>query len=112
MKFGHNYFVYIVACKDGSYYTGITNNIDRRLWEHNTGYNKTCYTYERRPVKLKYWERFQDVNQAISWEKQVKGWSRKKKEALFKEDWDEIKRLGKSYNKGNASSDSTSTSSV
>ncbi len=90
---GHNYFVYIVECADKSYYTGITNDVDRRVEEHNLGLYFTSYTYSRRPVVLKYFERFQDVTQAIDFEKQVKGWSRKKKEALFKEDWEEIKRL-------------------
>jgi putative endonuclease len=96
MKIAHHYYVYIVLCKDGSYYTGVTNDLERRLWEHNSGYNKSCYTYTRRPVELKYHELFTDVNRAISWEKQLKGWSRKKKEALFKEDWEELKRLSKS----------------
>jgi putative endonuclease len=51
MKTGHNYYVYIVQCSDGHYYTGVTNDLDRRLWEHNTGYNKDCYTFKRRPVE-------------------------------------------------------------
>jgi putative endonuclease len=96
MKLGHNYYVYIVECKDGSYYVGVTNNIDRRMWEHNTGHDQGCYTYNRRPVQLKYFEHYTDVNQAISREKQLKGWSRKKKEALFRENWNELKRLSKS----------------
>ena len=96
MKIAHNYYVYIVICRDNSYYTGITNNIERRLWEHNTGYNQKCFTYERRPVELKYLQHFQHVKQAIAWEKQLKGWSRSKKEALFREDWEEIKRLSNS----------------
>ena len=58
--------------------------------------NALCYTYKRRPVVLKYFERFQDIIQAIAWEKQLKGWSRKKKEALFREDWEEIKKLARS----------------
>ena len=96
MKSGHNYYVYIVECKDGSYYTGITNNLDRRLWEHNSGYNESCYTFNKRPVKLRYYEHFTNVLSAIAFEKQIKGWSRKKKEALFKNDWEEISRLAKS----------------
>jgi putative endonuclease len=96
MKLHHNYYVYIVQCKDDSYYTGICNDIERRLWQHNTGIDKDCYTYKRRPVELKYYQRFQYVTEAIKWEKQLKGWSRKKKEALFNEDWNEIKRLAKS----------------
>jgi putative endonuclease len=97
MRSTHTYYVYIVECTDGSYYTGVTNDIDRRLWEHNNDEKKTAYTYSRRPVILKYCENFQFVQNAIAWEKQLKGWSRKKKEALFREDWDEIKRLAKSY---------------
>ena len=97
MKIGHNYYVYIVECSDKIYYTGVTNNIERRLWEHNNDDNKLSYTYRRRPVILKYCERFQDIKRAIAWEKQLKGWSRKKKDALFINDWDEIKQLAKSY---------------
>ncbi len=96
MKTGHNYYVYIVQCSDGLYYTGVTNNLERRLWEHNTGYVTDCFTFKRRPVELKYYEHFYDVNNAIAWEKQIKGWSRKKKEALFENNWEEIKKLAKS----------------
>ena len=55
------------------------------MWEHNTGYDPGCYTVDRRPVQLKYFEHYTDVNQAISREKQLKSWSRKKKQALFRE---------------------------
>ena len=96
MKTGHNYYVYIVQCADGLYYTGVTNDLERRLLEHNTGFVMDCFTYKRRPVELKYYQHFYDINNAIAFEKQIKGWSRKKKEALFNNDWDEIKRLAKS----------------
>lgn len=92
------YYVYILKCKDGSYYTGITNNIDRRLWEHQEGVNNGCYTYKRRPVELVYFETFNDVNQAINFEKQIKGWSRKKKEALIHENWGDMKMLAECKN--------------
>ena len=95
MKLSHNYFVYIIECSDGFYYTGITNNLEERLWQHNTGINTQCFTYTRRPVTLKYFEHFIDVLQAIAREKQLKGWGRKKKEALFKEDYDALKELSK-----------------
>ena len=81
-----SYCVYVVQCFDRLYYTGVTNDIDRRLWEHNTGFNKSCYTFKRRPVTLKYLEEFDDINEAIDREKQIKGWSRKKKEALIRDD--------------------------
>ncbi len=105
MKIAHNYFVYIVECSDKSYYTGVTNNIERRIWEHNNEENSSGYTFKRRPVILKYCQRFQDITQAIAWEKQVKGWSRKKKEALFIENWEEIKKLAKSKSDFNKSRD-------
>jgi len=89
----HNYFVYILECSDKSYYTGVTNDVDIRLLQHNEGKNINAYTFSRRPVVLKYWKRFDQIDDAIDFEKQVKGWSRRKKEALFDEDWDEIVRL-------------------
>ncbi|MBE7177152.1 MAG: GIY-YIG nuclease family protein [Mucilaginibacter polytrichastri] len=79
----HNYYVYILECADHSYYVGITNDIERRLSEHNTGYNSSCYTYSRRPLKLAYEQHFYDVNAAIVFEKQIKGWRREKKKALI-----------------------------
>lgn len=97
MKTGHNYFVYILECSDNSYHT-VTNGFERRLWEHETGYNESCYTFKRRPVKLKYDEHFHNIKYAVDREKQLKGWSRKKKEALFKGDWLEIKKLSQSKN--------------
>ena len=91
----HNYFVYIIECSDGLYYTGVTNNIERRLAEHNEGLDPKAFTFKRRPVVLRYCERFSDIKRAIEWEKQLKGWSRKKKEALFIEDWIRLKSLPK-----------------
>jgi putative endonuclease len=94
----HDYYVYIIECTDKSYYVGVTNDIDRRLAEHNDGHHKTSYTYNRRPVVLKYCEHFQYINDAILWEKQLKGWSRKKKEALFNGDWQSLKKLAQCQN--------------
>ena len=67
------------------------------MWEHESGFNPGCYTFKRRPLVLRYSIHYTDIRQAIAWEKQIKGWSRKKKEALFNEDWEEIKRLAKNY---------------
>ena len=77
------YFVYILRCSDGSYYTGISNNPEERLKEHEQGMDPKCYTYKRRPVELLYRYGFREVNDAIAAEKQIKGWSRRKKEALI-----------------------------
>lgn len=95
MKLGHVYYVYILQCADGSYYTGMTNSMDRRLAEHEKGLISTCYTYNRRPVVLKYCQDFQYVNDAIRREKQIQKWSRKKKEALINGDFEELMRLAK-----------------
>jgi putative endonuclease len=84
-------YVYILRCSDGVYYTGVTNNPQRRLLEHNAGRNETAFTYRRRPVEMLYCEGFTDFDFAILWEKKIKDWSKKKKEALIKENWDELK---------------------
>jgi putative endonuclease len=91
------YYVYILKCSDGSYYTGITNNVEKRLAEHNSDNATTSYTYKRRPVELVYCLQFNDVKQAIELEKQIKGWTRRKKEALINEDWEKLKFYSKNY---------------
>ena len=80
-------YVYILKCVDGTYYTGITNNLERRFIEHSEGSSKDCYTFSRGPLKLVYYEMFSDYNLAIQWEKRIKKWSQKKKEALIESDW-------------------------
>ena len=90
MKVNHSYFVYMVLCDDGSYYVGVTNDADRRVAEHNAGTDPNAYTFTRRPVRLVYSQQFNDVNDAIRAEKQIKGWSRKKKAALLRGDWNAI----------------------
>ncbi len=89
------YYVYIVKCSDNSYYTGFTNDLERRINEHNDGLNPESYTYTRKPVELVLYHEFNDVNQAIRFEKQVKGWSRKKKEAIINDNWDLLPLLSK-----------------
>ena len=77
------YWVYILFCADGSYYTGMTNNLETRLAQHQEGTDSGSYTYKRRPVKLVFQQSFREVTDAIRAEKQIQGWSRKKKEALI-----------------------------
>ena len=86
-------YVYIIKCADNTYYTGVTNNFEQRVAEHNEGTNPNSYTFYRRPVELVYVESFQNFQQAIAVEKQIKGWSKKKKEALIRQDWDKLKKL-------------------
>ena len=90
MKIHHAYYVYMLHCADGSYYTGVTNNIERRFEEHNLGLDSKCYTFSRRPLVLKYAEFCTDINYTIAREKQIKRWSRRKKEALINERYDEL----------------------
>ncbi|MDD4628952.1 MAG: GIY-YIG nuclease family protein [Candidatus Peribacteraceae bacterium] len=94
----NEYFVYILRCSDGSLYTGVTNDYQTRLWQHQAGIDRHCYTYKRRPVELVYVGIFGDINEAISWEKKVKRWTRKKKEALIKQQWDCFPELAKCRN--------------
>lgn len=91
------YFVYILKCNDNSYYTGFTNNLERRLTEHHSGKNNGCYTFDKRPLELKWFEIFNNSLDAISIEKKIKGWSRVKKEALIKQDWDKLVLYSKNY---------------
>jgi putative endonuclease len=85
-------YVYILKCSDSSYYTGVTNNLELRVKQHNWGMDKECYTFSRRPVEIMYFEKFTDYKLAISWEKRIKGWTRKKKEALIKGEWELLKK--------------------
>ena len=91
------YFVYILKCADGSYYTGVTNNIEIRYRQHQSGDGASSYTASRLPVTLVFSEQFNDIMQAIALEKQIKGWSRKKKEAFINENWEDLKELSKNY---------------
>jgi len=89
------YVVYILECSDKSYYTGLTNDLDERLWQHQTGFFPECYTCQRRPVVLRWHEYLNTVDEAMKREKQIKGWSRKKKEALIERDIENLRRLSK-----------------
>ena len=92
------YFVYILKCSDGLTYTGMTNNVTRRFEEHQNGLNKNCFTYKRRPLELIFYQEFNDVNQAIYFEKKIKNWSGKKKLALANGDFDLLQILAECRN--------------
>ena len=89
------YYVYMVECSDHSYYIGITNDLERRIGAHNTGWDPKAYTHERRPVSLVYSEEFANVDEAIQWEKHIKRWTHAKKAALAAGDWNAIHALAK-----------------
>ena len=92
------YYIYILKCADGLLYTGFTNNIERRLTEHQEGKNKRSFTHNRRPVELIFHQEFNDVNQAIYFEKKIKKWSAKKKLALANGDFDMLQILSECRN--------------
>ncbi|WP_440875564.1 GIY-YIG nuclease family protein [Thalassotalea sp. PLHSN55] len=91
------FYVYILKCNDGSYYTGQTENIDQRLHQHHMRQTPHCYTAKRLPVKLVYQQTFYQREEALIVERQIKGWSRKKKQALINNDWTEISKLARSF---------------
>ena len=86
------FYVYILQCHDRSYYTGHTDNLENRLYQHQNKIIPNCYTSTRLPVKLMYLEAFNTREEAIIAEKQIQGWSRRKKEALFNQDWKAISK--------------------
>ena len=91
------YYVYTLRCSDGSYYVGHTNDLEQRLAAHERGAIEG-YTLSRRPVELVFSDQFstrQEVlrQEAVHRERQIKGWSRAKKEALIKGDWDGLAEL-------------------
>jgi putative endonuclease len=88
-------YLYILRCADGSYYTGTARGgLERRIAEHNAG-TFGGYTAQRRPVTLVYSEWFERITDAIAAERQVKGWSRAKKEALMRGDFARLSKLSK-----------------
>ena len=89
--------MYILQCADGSYYTGSTKYLHLRIQQHQNGEGAN-YTKKRRPVKLMYYEEFNRIDTAFYREKQVQGWSRKKKEALMNTMPEELKKLAECMN--------------
>lgn len=88
-------YTYILQCSNGKYYVGSTNDLDRRLKEHQAGLGSN-YTRKHRPVKLVYYEEYQSVTEAFCREKQLHGWSRAKKEALIRGEFDKLPALSTS----------------
>lgn len=87
-------WLYILRCADGSYYTGHTTNLERRIAEHQLGEGSN-WTKSRLPVKLVFTQELPDASQALIIEQQIKGWSRAKKEALIAEQWDLLRYFSK-----------------
>lgn len=97
MQHGIGAILYMLRCRDGSYYVGTTRSaLEQRIAEHNGG-KHDGYTKLRRPVTLVFSQEFQRITDAIAAERQLKGWSRAKKEALIRGDYDRIKVLAKNH---------------
>lgn len=86
------FHVYILRCSDHSYYTGHTDNLEKRMTEHHSG---GCggYTSTRLPVELLWLQDCSTREEALSTEQQIKGWSRKKKEAMMRGDWKSVQQI-------------------
>ncbi len=91
-----SFYVYILRCTDGSYYAGHTDNLEKRLAAHQSG-EIQGYTYSRRPVHLVFTQEFPSREDAFLRERQIKGWSRRKKEALISGDWECLRRLSRAH---------------
>jgi len=91
-----SFYVYILRCADGSYYAGHTDDLERRLAAHQEG-AIAGYTYSRRPVQLVFHQELPSREDAFLRERQIKGWSRRKKEALIRQDWDGLTLLSRAH---------------
>jgi putative endonuclease len=101
-------YMYILECSDGTYYTGSTVNLERRLFQHKNGEGAN-YTKKRLPVNLVYFEEYTRIDEAFYREKQVQNWSHAKKKALIESDEISLHVLSECKNEshsGNAPLDS------
>ena len=89
-----SFYVYILKCSDDSYYTGHTDDLEKRIATHQRG-ELSGYTSRRRPVALVFSEDFPSREEAFEMERRIKGWTRQKKEALIQPDWDRLQQLAK-----------------
>jgi predicted GIY-YIG superfamily endonuclease len=92
------FFVYLLRCADGSFYTGHTDDLEKRMFEHKS-LHYHCYTSSRLPVELIFYASFGSRDEAIAAERQIKGWGRAKKQALSENDFERMHRLCKKIRK-------------
>ena len=88
-------WMYILECRDGSYYVGSTTDLEARVWQHNHDPDGPVYTRRRRPVHVVWSAQYDSVEQAFLYEKQVQGWSRRKREALIWGDFELLPSLAR-----------------
>lgn len=83
----------MLQCFDGTFYVGVTNDLERRYDEHRLGTIESCYTHSRRPLKIVYAGEFRRINDAIDFEKKLKRWTHRKKRAFAQQKWLELRRF-------------------
>lgn len=88
-------YVYILKCSDGTFYTGVTNNLNRRFKEHESALHENSYSARRLPLELVYYTEFYGPLTAIKKEKQIKKWSQAKKLALIEGRYEDLPNLAK-----------------
>lgn len=96
-------WVYILECADGAFYVGSYRGDDpaEREAEHNDGRDPKAWTYSRRPVKLVWCTEFEDPGQAVACERQLKGWTRLKKQAVIRGEWATLPALARRRSRAN-----------
>jgi len=87
-------WIYILKCADGSYYVGSTVDLEARIWQHNEGIGAQ-YTARRRPVEMVFAMEYDSIQDAFNQEKHIQGWSRAKKEALIRGDFEALPALAR-----------------
>ena len=93
-----SFWLYILRCSDGTFYIGHTDALELRLSQHDTGI-ASAYTAELRPIELVFSEEFPTREEAFARERQIKNWSRAKKQALIDQDWERLSELARGPNK-------------
>ncbi len=88
------FYIYILRCGDGSYYVGHTDDLETRMRQH-ANRERCGYTARRHPLTLVYTCEFSTRLEALERERQIKGWTRAKKEALIRGDWDQLSQLAR-----------------
>ncbi len=96
-------YVYVLLCSNGKYYTGSTIDLDKRLLEHQSG-SGANFTRKNLPIELVFVETFERIDQAFRREKQIQGWSHKKKEALIRSAFNDLHKLSECQNESHANS--------
>jgi putative endonuclease len=89
-------YMYILRCSNGKYYTGSTTNLELRVQQHQNGEGAN-FTKKHLPVELVYFEEYERIDEAFYREKQVQGWSRKKKAALINGQYEKLPELSRNY---------------